>query len=54
MTALMRGMFLQEMILYLQKLPTGHWSEKEVESVLSRAYMWRASFDQAKSHLSHQ
>ena len=44
----------QEMILYLQKLPTGHWSEKEVESVLSRAYMWRASFDQAKSHLSHQ
>ena len=44
----------QEMILYLQRLPTRHWSEKEVESVLSRAYMWRASFDQAKSHLSHQ
>lgn len=44
----------QEMILYLQRLPTGHWGEKEVESVLSRAYMWRASFDQARSHLSHQ
>ena len=53
-TALVLGMLPQEMILYLQKLPTGHWSEKEVESVLSRAYMWRASFDQAKSHLSHQ
>jgi hypothetical protein len=42
------------MILFLQKLPTGDWGEKEVESVLSRAYMWRASFDQAKSHLSQQ
>ena len=45
---------LQEMILFLQKVPTGDWGEKEVESVLSRAYMWRTSFDQAKSHLQQQ
>ena len=44
--------FLQELILFLQKLPTAEWGEKEVESVLSRAYMWRASFDHARSHLS--
>ena len=43
---------LQELILFLQKLPTAGWGEKEVESVLSRAYMWRASFDHARSHLS--
>ena len=42
----------QELILFLQKLPTADWGEKEVESVLSRAYMWRASFDHARSHLS--
>ena len=42
----------QELILFLQKLPTTDWGEKEVESVLSRAYMWRASFDHARSHLS--
>ena len=43
---------LQELILFLQRLPTAEWGEKEVESVLSRAYMWRASFDHARSHLS--
>ena len=42
----------QEMALFLQKLPTGSWGEREVETVLSRAYMWRTSFDQAQSHLS--
>ena len=44
--------FMQEMVLFLQRLPTDGWSEKEMELVLSRAYMWRASFDQAPSHLS--
>lgn len=43
---------MQELILFLQKLPTADWGEKEIESVLSRAYMWRASFDHARSHLS--
>ena len=38
--------------MFLQKLPTGEWSESEVEVVLSRAYMWRASFDDARSHLN--
>ncbi len=42
----------QDMVLFLQRLPTGGWGEKEVETVLSRAYMWRSSFDQAQSHLA--
>jgi len=36
----------------VQKLPTGSWSEQDMESVLSRAYMWRASFNNARSHLT--
>ncbi|KAK9832713.1 hypothetical protein WJX81_003081 [Elliptochloris bilobata] len=48
----LRAMDFQEMVLFLQKLPTGGWGEREVETVLSRAYMWRTSFDQAQSHLS--
>eukprot|EP00884_Botryococcus_braunii_P016775 jgi/Botrbrau1/3781/Bobra.0183s0016.1 len=47
-----RRLDFQELVLFLQKLPTHDWSEKEVEMVLSRAYMWRASFGNAQSHLS--
>ena len=36
----------------VQKLPTSSWSEQDMESVLSRAYMWRASFTNARSHLT--
>lgn len=38
--------------LRLQKPPTAGWSEKDVELVLSRAFMWRASFKDATSHFS--
>lgn len=31
----------------LQRPPTGGWSEKDIELVLSRAHMWRASFKDA-------
>ncbi|CAK0787611.1 hypothetical protein CVIRNUC_010833 [Coccomyxa viridis] len=48
----LKRMEFQELILFLQRLPTADWGEKEVESVLSRAYMWRASFHHARSHLS--
>lgn len=43
---------LQEMVLFLQKLPTADWDEKDIEMVLSRAYMLRASFSDARSHLN--
>eukprot|EP00850_Spirogloea_muscicola_P015061 SM000112S24003 [mRNA] locus=s112:376666:379781:+ [translate_table: standard] len=31
----------QEMVLFLQHLPTRRWSHQELEMVLSRAFMWR-------------
>jgi hypothetical protein len=40
------------MVLFLQRLPTNSWTEKEIETILSRAYMWRATFDDAQSHLT--
>ncbi|EFN53456.1 hypothetical protein CHLNCDRAFT_25749, partial [Chlorella variabilis] len=40
----------QELIMFLQKPPTAAWSEKDIEMVLSRAYMWRVSFKGAASH----
>ena len=42
----------QDLIMYLQHLPTDTWSEAEIEMVLSRAFMWRASFKGASSHFS--
>lgn len=43
---------MQDMVLFLQRLPTREWGEKEIETVLSKAYMWRATFDDAQSHLT--
>jgi len=47
----LRHVLLQEMVLFLQKLPTTEWDEKDIEMVFSRAYMLRASFNDARSHL---
>ena len=43
---------VEQQIGMVQKLPTSSWSEQDMESVLSRAYMWRASFNNARSHLT--
>ena len=42
----------QELIMFLQKPATAAWGEKDIELVLSRAYMWRASFKGAASHFA--
>lgn len=41
----------QDLILFLQKLPTVEWDDKQMEYILSQAFIWRASFDNAQSHL---
>jgi hypothetical protein len=50
--AQLRQLEFQELIQFLQKPPTSGWGEKDIELVLSRAYMWRASFKGAASHFS--
>lgn len=42
----------QEMVLFLQHLPTRRWTHQELEMVLSRAFMWRVMFHGSPSHLS--
>ncbi|EPS63086.1 hypothetical protein M569_11695, partial [Genlisea aurea] len=42
----------QEMVMFLQHLPTLNWSETELEMVLSQAYMWHAMFERSPSHLA--
>ncbi|KAI3518398.1 hypothetical protein L1887_07085 [Cichorium endivia] len=42
----------QEMVMFLQHLPTNNWSHQELEMVLSRAFMWHTMFDSCPSHLA--
>lgn len=38
-------------MLFLQQLPTQNWQAKDVELLLSEAYMWKTLFHNAPSHL---
>ena len=51
-SAQLKQLEFQDLIMFLQKPPTSAWGEKDIELVLSRAYMWRASFKGAASHFS--
>ncbi|XP_010268253.1 PREDICTED: TBC1 domain family member 22B [Nelumbo nucifera] len=42
----------QEMVMFLQHLPTQNWTHQELEMVLSRAYMWHTMFNSSPSHLA--
>ncbi|KAJ8639392.1 hypothetical protein MRB53_016086 [Persea americana] len=42
----------QEMVMFLQHLPTHNWTHQELEMVLSRAYMWHTMFESSPSHLA--
>ncbi|KAL0075213.1 rab-GTPase-TBC domain-containing protein [Phycomyces blakesleeanus] len=41
----------QGVMIFLQQLPTQGWVEKDVELLLSEAYMWKTLFHNAPSHL---
>lgn len=44
-------MEFQDLVLFLQNLPTQLWTEKNIDIILSQAYMWRTIFGAAPSHL---
>ncbi|KAL8487352.1 hypothetical protein ACS0TY_023410 [Phlomoides rotata] len=48
----LRKLDFQEMVMFLQHLPTQNWSHVELEMVLSRAYMWHTLFNNSPSHLA--
>lgn len=43
----------QELVMFLQHLPTQNWTHQELEMVLSRAYMWHSMFNSSPSHLAN-
>lgn len=47
----LQQMDFQELVMFLQNLPTEQWSEKNIDIILSQAYMWRTIFGQSPSHL---
>ncbi|KAL7085885.1 hypothetical protein ACP275_14G305300 [Erythranthe tilingii] len=47
-----RKLEFQEMVMFLQHLPTEKWTYLELEMVLSQAYMWHTVFNNSPSHLA--
>jgi len=41
----------QEMILFLQHLPTNNWTTANLETMISQAYVWQTLYNDSPSHL---
>ncbi|KAF9406491.1 GTPase-activating protein [Podila epigama] len=48
----LQRMEFQEIMLFLQDVPTDDWQEKDIELLLSEAFMWKSLFHSAPMHLS--
>lgn len=44
-------MDFQEIMMFLQRLPTREWGEKDIEMLLSEAYIWQSLFKGSAAHL---
>jgi hypothetical protein len=44
-------MDFQEIMMFLQSLPTRNWTEKDIELLLSEAYIWQSLFKGSSAHL---
>ncbi|MED6221614.1 hypothetical protein PIB30_056516 [Stylosanthes scabra] len=42
----------QELVIFLQHLPTQTWTHQELEMVLSKAFIWHSMFNNSPSHLA--
>jgi len=47
----LRQLDFQEIMLFLQSLPTDYWGELEIETMLAQAYVWYSCFEGAQAHL---
>jgi hypothetical protein len=45
-------MAFQDIILFLQDLPTAEWDEEDVEPILSQAFILSTLFENSPSHLN--
>ena len=46
-------MDFQEIMMFLQSLPTKSWNEKDIELLLSEAYIWQSLFKGSSAHLNN-
>ncbi|KAL5362808.1 RabGAP/TBC [Aspergillus floccosus] len=44
-------MDFQEIMMFLQALPTRDWTEKDIELLLSEAFIWQSLFQGSRAHL---
>ncbi|EEP76088.1 TBC1 domain family member 22A [Uncinocarpus reesii 1704] len=44
-------MDFQEIMMFLQALPTREWTEKDIELLLSEAFIWQSLFQDSSAHL---
>lgn len=44
-------MNFQEILMFLQALPTREWTEKDIELLLSEAFIWQSLFGGSRAHL---
>jgi len=44
----------QEIMMFLQSLPTKDWTEKDIELLLSEAFIWQSLFKGSSAHLKGQ
>lgn len=46
-------MDFQEIMMFLQSLPTKDWTEKDIELLLSEAFIWKSLFGGSTAHLKN-
>lgn len=49
----LRKMDFQEVMMFLQSLPTKQWTEKDIELLLSEAFIWQSLFKGSGAHLKN-
>ena len=47
-------MDFQEVMMFLQALPTREWTEKDIELLLSEAFIWHSLYGGSAAHLRGQ
>lgn len=48
----LRKLEFQDIIMFLQSPPTKSWKTKDIEMLLSEAFMWKSLFHNSPSHLA--
>lgn len=50
----LQQMQFQELVMFLQHLPTEEWALGELEELLSQAYLWKELYHNSQAHLQSQ